>query len=136
MKKNIKNKKGQTSKFLLLVGSIILIAFFVIIMFNPLKSIDSSGKNLGKISKDVVLDYDGDGLPNHLDPCPCGSPSNRKNEKENFDGVEWCILDTSACYENHPFAETKLNNREREICVYRKTSCDSFLERYYEDKKN
>ncbi len=68
-------------------------------------------------------DFDGDGLANYIDPCPCG-PNNVKQE---IDGTAFCITsyNQSRCENDAGFRYEESTGR----CLYTKEQCMDYIRR-------
>ncbi len=83
---------------------------------------------LSGVDKDVEAvvkggDFDGDGLANYIDPCPCG-PNNVKQE---IDGTAYCITSYSKarCEDEAKFNFEESTGR----CLYTKEQCMDYIRR-------
>ena len=90
---------------------------------------------LGGLDKDVEAvvrggDFDGDGLANYIDPCPCG-PNNVKQE---INGTSYCITsyDKQTCVDVAGFKYEESTNR----CIYLKDECMDYIRRVVSANKN
>ena len=120
------NKKGGIwseipgiFKLLLGVGIVFLIASLFLGYIPGIDLIQTTSKH----------DYDGDGIPDAADECPCGSPAGR-NLIDYFDGLRRCIQKFAPCenkYEEYGFL-TETDQRGREVCIYTKQQCMEYIQ--------
>ena len=128
MKIIFKNKKGAITFDQLIYGILALLALGVGIYFVALGG--DAGGIFKNILGDSTADFDGDGIPDAQDPCPCGFPPNQQNLQENIDGIQRCILSFSECSDKHKeFGfQTKKDIRDATVCTYLKPDCMKYIE--------
>ena len=129
-------KKGMGSDLFktLMVVMLVLIMFGVYLYFTSHTA--SGGRSLIDFLRGSKpdRDFDGDGIPDSIDPCPCGSPPNMQNHQDSFEGIQRCVQKLEPCseeYTEYGF-QTQTDSRGREVCTYRKADCMKLIE----DKTN
>lgn len=122
------NKKAQWSTIQKVVLMVVLLG--ILLYFSgALKNMGTDSFNFLKKSQ-PQSDFDGDGMPDGVDPCPCGSPPNQQDLTGFFDGIKKCIQQFDPCDEElQEFGfKTETDSRGREVCTYQKQNCDKLIE--------
>ncbi len=132
----IMNKKAQWSTIQKVVLMVVLLG--VLLYFTgALKNMGTDSFNFLKKSQ-PQNDFDIDGMPDGVDPCPCGSPENQKDLTGFFDGIKKCIQKLESCSENveeYGFT-TEEDARRGEVCTYQKQHCTKFIEAKADREEN
>ncbi len=127
------NKKGLDA--MKTVGGIILILALLGVYLYFVSGAADAGGGIMNIFRTSQQDFDGDGIPDATDPCPCGSPPNENNKQVNIAGVTYCVLSNSPCYDvDEDVFQTREYSRvegqePQELCTYRRPECLEFIER-------
>jgi hypothetical protein len=120
MKKKMIGKKGGilTDN----VGWIFLLLLAILGGYWAYTTLADGLRGLDKNVEQVVQagDFDGDGLANSIDPCPCG-PNNVKREVE---GTNYCV--TSYAEQKCNDVGFKWDNRTNQ-CLYLKDQCMDYI---------
>ena len=124
------NKKGDMDSLKLVAGALLILIILGVLLSFVFKG-SEGGRSFMNIMQGSLEDYDGDGIPDAKDECPCGSPENQQNVKEHIDGVAKCVqIYDEACsekYIEYGF-ETITTQRGRTACVYHRSQCMKLIE--------